>query len=203
MIQGSGAVAHGGMSVSPKSAMMVLVLVVGTLAAFLTWKIERTYGNDVLRLASELGVELRAGEPAIPFELPVDGGGTVTLAGLREHLVLLSFWASWCPTCIEELPALAKAQRQLAPYGVKVLAVSLDEDHSNAVEALARAGKHDITLAFDDGGELAAEYGTEKLPETYVIKDGRLYARFVSAQPWDSPPMLKFLRLLAPNFRRH
>ena len=64
--------------------------------------------------------------PAPSFDLPLVGGGRVTLASLHGQTVLLDFWATWCPPCLLEIPELNAVSQELAGSGVRVLAISVD-----------------------------------------------------------------------------
>ncbi len=115
--------------------------------------------------------------PAAPsMSLPVLGGsGQQSLADLRGKVVVLNFWASWCDPCKDEAPELERAQQRLAASGDgTVLGVTfrdLTKDSQRFVK--------DFGLTYpsirDVDGELAKEYGTRALPETFVIdRDGRI-----------------------------
>src|SRR5438874_13814823 len=67
------------------------------------------------------------GAPAPDFTIQ-DSERSVTLSQLRGKIVVLNFWATWCPPCIEEMPSLVQMQKQLQDKGVAVLAVSVDDD---------------------------------------------------------------------------
>src|SRR5215510_4053262 len=62
------------------------------------------------------------------FSLENDGGRAVRLADLRGKVVVVNFWATWCPPCIEEMPSLDRFARTYAPRGVEVVAISVDDD---------------------------------------------------------------------------
>jgi cytochrome c biogenesis protein CcmG/thiol:disulfide interchange protein DsbE len=91
--------------------------------------------------------------------------------------VVLNFWASWCPPCLEEAPVLEQAQRQMtADKTGTVLGVTYQDA---AADSLKFTAGHDITYPSirDVGGKLAKEYGTRALPETFIIDPrGRVVA---------------------------
>ena len=133
------------------------------------------------------------GSPAPEFKLS-DGSRSVDLAQYKGHVVIVNFWATWCPPCIEELPSLLAMQRELPD--VTVLAISQDEDP----EAYSRfLLANDVTLLSlrDPSARIPRLYGTAKIPESYVIdRQGILRRKFVSAQNWTSPEILNYLRKL-------
>ena len=96
------------------------------------------------------------------------------------------------PTCLPELPLFQQLQARYGPRGLQQLHVSLDEEPAAAVRVLPRGFQ--LPVAFDPGGSLAHRFGTEKLPEVYLLDaHGRVRLRFVANQPWLSPPMLRLL----------
>lgn len=144
-------------------------------------------------------------QPAISFELKDLEGNTHTLASLRGQIVFLNFWATWCPPCIEEMPSMLALAQRFEGRPFRMVAVSHDEDTDALVRFLTNAGftgQHVLILQ-DPEGQLAPHFGTELLPETYVIdRDGTTIARFMGARDWTSEPALRlFERLLQRSAR--
>ncbi len=115
--------------------------------------------------------------PAAATRLPLlEGGGSTSLASLRGKVVVLNLWASWCPPCREEAPALASLQRRIAPLGGTVLGVAWNDTIPDAKAFVAKE-KLDYLQARDVDGSFAKAYGTKGLPETFIItRDGRISA---------------------------
>ncbi len=133
------------------------------------------------------------GVPAPQFALS-DGSGSVVLDRLRGHIVIVNFWATWCPPCIEELPSLLALQHDMPQ--VTVLAISQDEDPQAYAQFLLANHVTLLTLR-DPSARIPRLYGTSKIPESYVIDaNGILRRKFVSAQNWTSPEILNYLRKL-------
>jgi cytochrome c biogenesis protein CcmG/thiol:disulfide interchange protein DsbE len=133
------------------------------------------------------------GSPAREFTL-TDGSRTVDLAQFRGRIVILNFWASWCPPCIEELPSLLDLQHHLPQ--VTVLAISEDEDPQLYQQFLVD-NQVDLLTLRDPSARIQLMYGTQKIPESYVIdRNGILRRKFVSAQNWTSPEIVDYLTKL-------
>jgi cytochrome c biogenesis protein CcmG, thiol:disulfide interchange protein DsbE len=125
-----------------------------------------------------------------------DSARRVSLSQFRGQIVVLTFWASWCPPCIAETPSLVNMQRQLQPTGVVVLAISADEDEDAYHRFLKNYGINFVTVR-DPSEGIQHLYGTSQIPETYIIdRDGVLRRKFVSSVDWNSPEVLQFLKSL-------
>ncbi len=124
------------------------------------------------------------GQPAPPLIAPTVDGGTVDLAALRGHVVLLNLWASWCPPCRAELPMLAQLQERHRAEGLVLIALSADRHHDREDARRAITGLA-LTGAFMDGAKPNGYANPEALPFTYVIDaDGIVRAIFApSAGP--------------------
>ena len=137
-----------------------------------------------------------AGKMADDFALTMDGQPR-HLSDYRGKVVVLNFWASWCPPCVEEAPALNRLQRHIAPMGGTVLGVSIDEDPAAYEKFLKDFGIVFLTWrdpnVRDNKSKIELAYGTSLIPETYVIdRHGRIARKLISAQQWDSPEMLAY-----------
>ena len=146
-------------------------------------------------LAENKGYALKQGSEAPGFRLPALAGGEVDLAALRGKVVVVNFWATWCPPCVEEMPSLERLHRALAPEGLAVITISPDEDEA---ELRRFVSERSLTLPVlrDPGGRVAAgAYRTTGYPETFVLdREGRVLEHVVGPAEWDSPERLDQLR---------
>ena len=115
-------------------------------------------------------------DAARPFTLSDLDGRPVTLASFKGRLVLLHFWATWCPTCREEMTILEEGARA-HPETLVILGINLGEKRSKVASYVKESG---ITfpILLDARGKVAASYGVLSLPITLVIdRDGRVAER--------------------------
>jgi len=125
-----------------------------------------------------------------------DADRKLTLTDYRGKVVVLNFWATWCPPCVEEMPSLLQMQQRLKDKGVTVLAVSLDADEGAYRKFLKDHGVNLITVR-DPDLKSSDLYGTFKYPETYVIdRQGVLQRKFIGAVDWNDPEVVNFLSRL-------
>ena len=132
-----------------------------------------------------------AGKTAQDFPLEV-WGKPGHLTDLKGKVVILNFWATWCPPCIEETPALNRLQKYVESRNALVLGVSIDEDPAAYEKFLKDQGIVFPTFR-EPTRKLALDYGTPVFPDTYVIdRHGKILRKFFGPQQWDSPDMLAY-----------
>jgi cytochrome c biogenesis protein CcmG, thiol:disulfide interchange protein DsbE len=132
-----------------------------------------------------------AGKAAIDFSVTVDGKAE-HLSDLKGKVVMLNFWASWCPPCVEETPSMNRLQKLIEPRGGTILAVSVDED-AQAYQRFLKEQSVGFPTDRDSSARSAAAYGTTIYPETYIIdRHGKIARKFVGAQQWDSSDMRSY-----------
>jgi len=137
-----------------------------------------------------------AGKTAEDFPLALSGK-PAHLTDLKGKVVVLNFWATWCPPCVEETPALNRLQKHIESRGGVILGVAADEDAAAYVKFLREQGVVFPTYrdpsTKDNHSPIAQEYGTSMYPETYVIdRHGKIARKFIGFQQWDSPEMLTY-----------
>jgi peroxiredoxin len=120
------------------------------------------------------------------FTIPTANGKTFRLSAQRGRTVFINFWATWCPPCLEEMPALERLWRAQKDAGFVLLAVTVDANPKLAAPFVER---HGLTFAIglDPKMELANTYGVRALPSSFVIdRDGRLTAVAIGPRVWDN-----------------
>jgi cytochrome c biogenesis protein CcmG/thiol:disulfide interchange protein DsbE len=134
----------------------------------------------------------RIGSQAPDFTVQ-DSQTKVTLSQYRGQVVVLNFWATWCPPCVEEIPSLIEMQRRMKEKGVTVIAVSVDVDE-NAYNQFIKDHNVNLLTVRDPSQKSNNLYGTFKFPETYVIdRKGIMRRKFIGAVDWTAPDITEFL----------
>lgn len=130
------------------------------------------------------------GSTAPDFTL-TDGQKTVQLSQLRGKPVLLNFWATWCPPCVQEVPDLVALQQQMGDKLV-VLAVSMDVDEE-AYKTFTAKRMPGVLTVRDPDHKSSEMYGTFAYPESFLIdKDGKIERKFIGPVEWTSPEMVEY-----------
>lgn len=159
------------------------------------------HDTDLLR-ALDLGGYQRGERPPEFSGRSVDGK-PLSLAGLRGRVVLVTFWATWCPPCRQEMPGLERLHRGLTTEGLTVVGVNVREEASAIIEYADALGLT-FPLIFDPQGKIQGAYGVIGLPTTFLIaRDGRAVARAIGPRDWGGPQARALIRamLMEPGER--
>lgn len=137
-------------------------------------------------------------KPAPDFTLPDLDGRATRLSQYRGRVVVLVFWATWCPDCRKELPSLQTLVRAYRPRGVEAVLVSFREDAAH-VREVARERGYDARILVDTTGDVTGGvYGVFGPPTVYLIdREGRLAARGVGPRAWDTDAARRVIEALA------
>lgn len=158
-------------------------------------RVRRSMVEDIAALGAET-----ADRPAPDWTLKGVDGQEYSLKDLRGKVVFLNFWASWCPPCREEMPSMERLARKYAGRELVMVAISQDEDFNQMQRFLGGVmpdGQLTMQIPVDPQGRTSRLYGTEKLPETYIIdREGQIVARFVNKYDWEREEVDRFIERL-------
>jgi cytochrome c biogenesis protein CcmG/thiol:disulfide interchange protein DsbE len=135
----------------------------------------------------------QVGQPVPDFELPDLDGHAKRLSEFRGKVVVLNYWATWCPPCVDEMPSLEKLHQSLSDKGLAVVGISVDERFSDIVDFVKTYGLT-FTILHDNGRKVARSYQSFKYPETYIIdREGRLQSKVIGPRNWVAPSVIRDL----------
>jgi thiol-disulfide isomerase/thioredoxin len=110
----------------------------------------------------------------------------------QGNFVLLNFWATWCPPCIEELPMMEALNQKFKAKNFSMIAVSVDNSWEEIDKFFQKGGSYpSFLILLDSPKAVSRSLGTEKFPETYLIsKEGKILKKFVGPINWMNPKIL-------------
>ncbi|MBC7964167.1 MAG: TlpA family protein disulfide reductase [Steroidobacteraceae bacterium] len=129
--------------------------------------------------------------------ISVADGAPTKLSALKGKVVLLNFWATWCPPCREEIPSMMKLNSAMAGKPFQMVAVSIDEGGKQDVESFFKTNGFNLPTYLDPNGNAAKAYGVTGVPESFVIdKNGVLVKKVIGGLDWDSAEVISFFEEL-------
>jgi len=139
---------------------------------------------------------IQVGDAAPPFSIVADRGRSISVPNFDGKLLVLNFWATWCPPCVSEMPSLNQFQKDFAAAGVVVLGVSVDRNE-RAYRRLIEQKKVAFLTARDPEARISSRYGTFKYPETYVIdRTGKVVQKIIGPADWTDAGMVNQIKAL-------
>jgi peroxiredoxin len=132
-----------------------------------------------------------AGDAAPGFTVSTDSGRSVSVPNFGGKLLVLNFWATWCPPCVTETPSLSQFTREFSDKGVVVLGISVDRDEKAYREFLR---KYTPTFLTARDLKIHEDYGTFMYPETYVINaQGKVLLKLAEPADWMDAKMTSYI----------
>ncbi len=137
---------------------------------------------------------------AAPVGMLIDSGGRPIPFGSRiKPVTLVHFWATWCPPCITEIPSiLGLADDYAADHDFSLLMIAVADDIEKAGTFL---GDRLDEALFDHDWKLTHSYGTEKVPETHLVVNGKVVESFIGATDWGQPEIRQRLEAALAEVR--
>lgn len=133
-------------------------------------------------------------------------GSVIAQASKDGGIVFLNFWATWCKPCVRELPSMLELRRSMGEHKFTMLAVSYDENWNDVTGFFRNVfggSPRELVVARDpqvgrsEEATLRFAFGTRKLPETYILKNGKVVARFVNERNWMDPAIVEYFKRLS------
>lgn len=144
-------------------------------------------------LRSQGLLDLGIGSKAPEFTLKDQNGRRVNLSDYQGKAVFLNFWATWCPPCIDEMPAMETLNEKFRDRKFQMLAVSVDVNW-NAIQDFYKQYGLNIPTLLDPGRQVSSRYKVFKFPETYIIdRNGIIIHKKVGPERWADPQVLAWM----------
>jgi len=168
--------------------VLLVVVFLGLLALLLA---KDSIFSPVARPRVEKGVV------APDFTFPDLNGNMVSLADFRGKVVFLNIWATWCPSCVEEMPSMEKLYQEMRGEDFEILAVSIDVQGAKIVTPFMEKYKLSFPALIDSHGRIKSLYQTTGVPETFIIdKEGIIVQKFIGPRDWSSADAFRYFRSL-------
>lgn len=133
-------------------------------------------------------------KPAPDITVKSINNESLTLSSLKGKVVLLNFWATWCPPCREEIPSMMKLNSAMAGKPFQMVAISIDEGGKKAVDDFFKESRFSLPTYLDPETAAAKVYGITGVPETFIIdKQGIIVKKVIGPMDWSSSEALSFL----------
>lgn len=143
---------------------------------------------------------LEIGSAAPDFKLPDINGLNVRLSDFRGKVILLNFWATWCPPCREEIPSMQSLYEKLNNNGLEIIAVSIDKKGKEAVTPFVKNHQMTFRVLLDPEQEISTTYGVNAIPESFILdKEGKIVNKVTGALNWMEEASIKYFEKLLSN----
>lgn len=135
-------------------------------------------------------------KPAPALELPALAGGTLNIEQMRGKVLLVNFWAVWCPPCRKEMPSMARLSEKLAGKPFTILGVNVGETPEE-IRAFLKQVPVNFPIILDGEGQNLKAWQVFAFPTSYVVdRKGRIRLGLFGSIEWDSPETLAKLEAL-------
>jgi peroxiredoxin len=146
-------------------------------------------GSAIWFALPEAPASVRQGDYLTEFTLPDVKG--VMQSVPKGEVLLLNFWATWCPPCRKEIPSMALLHDKYAAQGLKIVAVSVDQQRQDLVDFM-KEYRMPFQVLHDADSAVSRQYGVFRYPESFLIdRDGKVLKHLIGAVDWMSEPIIR------------
>ncbi len=131
------------------------------------------------------------------FTVSAMNGSVASIKDQSGKVVLLNFWATWCPPCRSEMPSMQVLYDKTRDVPFTLFAISTNEK-KETVEKFLKENKYTYPMYLDQSGTVGAQLASRGIPTTYILdKQGRAIAAIIGSRMYDGPEVIKLMRELA------
>jgi len=174
-----------------KNALFAIFAICTVFFLFLPNQVEAQVSTEAVRALRDANIQV-LGQRRDPrdFTLSLLGGGNASLSSYKGKVVILNFWATWCPPCRVEMPSMETLYRRFNVQGLEILAVDIGEDASLVQQFISNNG-YTFPVLLDTNNRISSIYGIEAIPTTFIIdREGKIVGRIVGSIMWDTPKVI-------------
>jgi thiol-disulfide isomerase/thioredoxin len=153
--------------------------------------------NDSSQQSRQVQQSGLIGKAAPALTLTDMQGRSVSLSQFKGQVVILNFWATWCPPCREEMPSMEKLYRDYKDKGLVMLAVNVEENGKQAVSGFLQQRPYSFPILLDSENVAQNTFGVFRFPESFIIdRNGIIVEKIVGGRNWLSGPTFKLIDFL-------
>lgn len=151
----------------------------------------------VLMLTVGSGFAIQANKKAPDFTLEDMQGNKVSLSDFKGKVVVVNFWATWCPPCIEEMPSMEKLHQKFKGDDFVLLAINAEENGRPAVERFLKNKNFTFPILLDGDAKVQQIYGVYRFPETIIInRQGEIVTKVLGGRDWMDEEIVSVLSFM-------
>lgn len=153
--------------------------------------------NDSSKQSQQVQQTGLVGKAAPALTLMDMQGKQVSLSQFKGQVVILNFWATWCPPCREEMPSMEKLYRDYKDSGLVMLAVNVEENGLQAVSAFLKQRSYSFPILLDSENVAQNTFGVFRFPESFIIdRNGVIVEKIIGGRNWLTGPTFKLIDFL-------
>jgi len=179
------------------SKIFILGLMFGSLFFLTPQQMNAQVSSEAARLLRIANVQvLNTQISPQDFNLQLLRGGTASLSSYKGNVVLLNFWATWCPPCRNEMPSMEILYKNFKNQGLEILAIDLREN-INTVRRFIQENRYTFPILLDTNGNVGSAYGIRSIPTTYIIdRQGMIIGIVNGGIDWNTPQIISAFEAL-------
>jgi len=146
-------------------------------------------GSAIWFSLPEAPASVRQGDYLTEFTLPDVNGVMQSIP--KGKVLLLNFWATWCPPCRREIPSMARLHDKYASQGLKIIAISVDQRRDDLINFM-KEYRMPFEVLHDADRAVSRQYGVFRYPESFLVsRDGKVVRHMIGAVNWMSEPITR------------